>query len=107
MDFFTVDGFLVADTAYLAHTQAARWRHLEHHLYFIEHDDPHVRELLVFRDLLRSQAHLREPYELLKHRLAQTHRGDRESYTEAKRRSVEKALREAGIEPLPRPRADQ
>ena len=41
-----------------------------HHLYLIQHDDPHVRELLVFRDLLRSQAHLRERYEQLKHRLA-------------------------------------
>jgi GrpB-like predicted nucleotidyltransferase (UPF0157 family) len=78
-----------------------------HHLYLIQHDDPHVRELLVFRDLLRSQAHLRERYEQLKHLLAQTYRDERESYTEAKRRFVQNALREAGIDPLPRPRADQ
>jgi GrpB-like predicted nucleotidyltransferase (UPF0157 family) len=55
-----------------------------HHQYLIEPGDPHARELLVFRDLLRSHALLREAYELLKHQLAQTYRDDRESYTAAK-----------------------
>jgi GrpB-like predicted nucleotidyltransferase (UPF0157 family) len=78
-----------------------------HHLYLIQYDDPHLRELLVFRDLLRSQAELRQRYELLKRRLAEAYRDEREAYTEAKGPFVENALREAGIEPLPRLRAAQ
>lgn len=38
-----------------------------HHLYLVEQDDPHIQELRVFRDLLRSQPELRQRYELLKH----------------------------------------
>jgi GrpB-like predicted nucleotidyltransferase (UPF0157 family) len=74
-----------------------------HHLYLIESGDPHARELLVFRDLLRSHTHLREAYELLKHQLAQTYRDDRESYTAAKEHFVGTVLQQAGIEPRPRP----
>lgn len=74
-----------------------------HHLYLIEGDDPHVQELRVFRDLLRSRPDLRQRYELLKHHLAQTRRDDREAYTVAKRQFVETALRGAGITPQPRP----
>ena len=77
-----------------------------HHLYLIEKDDPHIQELRVFRDLLRSEPELRERYGLLKHRLAQTHRDDREAYTVAKRQFVESALRGAGVEPQPRPQTD-
>jgi GrpB-like predicted nucleotidyltransferase (UPF0157 family) len=66
-----------------------------HHLYLIEHDDLHVRELLVFRDLLRAQPELRQRYELLKYELAQTHRDDREAYTAAKRQFIKTALRGA------------
>ena len=66
-----------------------------HHLYLIEHDDPHSHELRVFRDLLRAQPELRQRYELLKHELAQRHRDDREAYTAAKRQFVETALRGA------------
>jgi GrpB-like predicted nucleotidyltransferase (UPF0157 family) len=76
-----------------------------HHLYLIQYDDPHLRELLAFCDLLRSRAELRQRYELLKHRLAEAYRDDREAYTDAKGRFVERALREAGIEPQPRLRA--
>jgi GrpB-like predicted nucleotidyltransferase (UPF0157 family) len=78
-----------------------------HHLYLIQHDDPHLRELRLFRDLLRSQPELRQRYELLKYRLAEAYRDDREAYTEAKGRFVEAALREAGTEPQPRLRSWQ
>jgi GrpB-like predicted nucleotidyltransferase (UPF0157 family) len=78
-----------------------------HHLYLIQHDDPHLRELLLFRDLLRSQPELRQRYELLKYRLAEAYRDDREAYTEAKGRFVEEALRNTGIEPQPRLRSWQ
>jgi GrpB-like predicted nucleotidyltransferase (UPF0157 family) len=72
-----------------------------HHLYLVEHDDPRIQELRGFRDLLRSHPELRQHYELLKRNLAQTHRGDREAYTAAKRQFVETALGRAGIEPQP------
>lgn len=77
-----------------------------HHLYLIEQDDPHAYELRVFRDLLRSRPELRQRYQLHKHRLAQTHRDDREAYTAAKRQFVETALRGAGVEPQQRHPAD-
>jgi GrpB-like predicted nucleotidyltransferase (UPF0157 family) len=41
----------------------------------------------------------------LKYRLAEAYRDDREAYTDAKGCFVERALREAGIEPQPRLRA--
>jgi GrpB-like predicted nucleotidyltransferase (UPF0157 family) len=73
-----------------------------HHLYLIEHDDPHLDELIAFRDRLRAHADLREQYATLKRRLAEAHRDDREAYTEAKRDFVASALQAAGIELLPR-----
>ena len=73
-----------------------------HHLYLIEHDDPHLGELIVFRDQLRAHAGLREQYARLKHLLAEEHRHDREAYTQAKSQFVANVLSEAGIEPVPR-----
>jgi GrpB-like predicted nucleotidyltransferase (UPF0157 family) len=66
-----------------------------HHLYLIEHDDPHSHQLRMFRDLLRAQPELRQRYELLKYELAQKYRNDREAYTAAKRDFVETTLRGA------------
>jgi GrpB-like predicted nucleotidyltransferase (UPF0157 family) len=63
-----------------------------------------VRELRAFRDLLQSHPDLRQQYEDLKRRLADAHRNDRDAYTRAKTGFIENALREAGIEPKPRPR---
>ncbi|TLH70849.1 GrpB family protein [Mycolicibacterium aubagnense] len=74
-----------------------------HHLYLIEHDDPHLRELIAFRDRLHTDASAREQYAELKRYLAQKHRTDRDAYTAAKTGFVVKLLREAGIEPEPRP----
>jgi GrpB-like predicted nucleotidyltransferase (UPF0157 family) len=78
-----------------------------HHLYLIEHDDPHLGELIAFRDRLRARADLREQYATLKRLLAEAHRDDREPYTEAKREFVASALQAAGIELLPRAAAGQ
>lgn len=77
-----------------------------HHLYLIEHDDPHLLELIAFRDQLRTDRRLREEYAALKRALAQGYRDHREAYTAAKRGFVAKALREKGIELLPRPVID-
>jgi GrpB-like predicted nucleotidyltransferase (UPF0157 family) len=78
-----------------------------HHLYLIQHDDPHIEELRIFRDLLGSRPELRQRYEILKYRLAQAHREDREAYTAAKRQFVEATLRGAGIEPQSGPRTGE
>jgi GrpB-like predicted nucleotidyltransferase (UPF0157 family) len=73
-----------------------------HHLYLIQHDDPHLHELLAFRDQLRADDDLRRRYADLKEVLARAHRHDRDAYTAAKTDFVAKALGQAGIEMLPR-----
>jgi GrpB-like predicted nucleotidyltransferase (UPF0157 family) len=62
-----------------------------HHLHVIE-DPGRVSSILAFRNALRSDPRLRQDYELLKTRLAQEHRTDREAYTEAKTEFVERTL---------------
>jgi GrpB-like predicted nucleotidyltransferase (UPF0157 family) len=74
-----------------------------HHLYLIQYDDPHVRELRAFRDVLCANDVLRDRYEVLKRDLAKAFRDDREAYTKAKTRFIENGLRQSGIEPRRRP----
>jgi GrpB-like predicted nucleotidyltransferase (UPF0157 family) len=69
-----------------------------HHLQVIEHDDPHARALLAFRDTLRADAGLRSQYAGLKKQLARQHRGNRNAYTNAKNEFVAQVLRSAGID---------
>jgi GrpB-like predicted nucleotidyltransferase (UPF0157 family) len=73
-----------------------------HHLYLIERGDPHIVELTRFRDLLRSDAQVRREYELLKRKLARTHRDDRDAYARAKAAFLRTVLRNNGIGPSPR-----
>ncbi|WP_263995406.1 bifunctional GrpB family protein/GNAT family N-acetyltransferase [Mycobacterium yunnanensis] len=73
-----------------------------HHLYLIQHDDPHLRELTTFRDRLRQDALARDSYAELKQQLAQQYRTDREGYTKAKSRFVAELLKQSGIEMRPR-----
>jgi GrpB-like predicted nucleotidyltransferase (UPF0157 family) len=73
-----------------------------HHLYLIERGDPHIDELLTFRDLLRSGPDARRQYEQLKYHLAMMHRYDRDAYTQEKSTFVETLLQKNGIDPLPR-----
>jgi GrpB-like predicted nucleotidyltransferase (UPF0157 family)/GNAT superfamily N-acetyltransferase len=77
-----------------------------HHLYLIQHDDQHLRELTVFRDRLYTDEPARMQYAELKQLLAQEYRTDRDAYTAAKTSFVFKLLRESGIEPEPRPGAE-
>jgi GrpB-like predicted nucleotidyltransferase (UPF0157 family) len=70
-----------------------------HHLYLIQYDDPHVRELRAFRDVLRAEDGLRDEYEALKRNLANVFRNDRAAYTEAKERFIASTLRRGGVEP--------
>lgn len=77
-----------------------------HHLYLIQYDDPHVRELRAFRDVLCADGALRDHYEALKRNLAKAFRNDREAYTKAKTRFITHALRQSGIELRRRPGSD-
>lgn len=76
-----------------------------HHLYLIQHDDPHLRELTAFRDRLRTDESARKRYAALKQRLAQEHRTDRDAYTAAKTGFVATLLQQAGIAMEPRAQA--
>jgi GrpB-like predicted nucleotidyltransferase (UPF0157 family) len=73
-----------------------------HHLYLIQHDDPHLQELLAFRDRLRTDAVLRRRYAELKTKLAQAHRDDRNGYTAAKTEFVAHVLSMGGLQMQPR-----
>jgi GrpB-like predicted nucleotidyltransferase (UPF0157 family) len=75
-----------------------------HHLHLIEHDDPHARALIAFRDALRTEPGLRADYADLKDRLARQYRQNRNSYTNAKSEFVARVLRAAGVDPPPRDR---
>ena len=68
-----------------------------HHLYLISHDDPHLRELIAFRDRLRADHVARQRYAELKSALAKTHRFDRDAYTAAKTTFIAEVLDQAGI----------
>jgi len=70
-----------------------------HHLQVMAGEDPHVRALLAFRDVLRADAGLRGEYASLKERLRDEHRGNRNAYTNAKGAFVQRVLRQAGITP--------
>ena len=70
-----------------------------HHLYLIQHDDLHARELRAFRDVPCANDALRDRYDVLKRNLAKAFRDDREAYTKAKTRSIENGLRQSGMEP--------
>ncbi len=77
-----------------------------HHLYLIQHDDPHLRELTAFRDLLRTDEPAREQYAELKEVLAQRYRTDRDAYTAAKTTFVDTLLQRTGIEMQLRAKAE-
>jgi GrpB-like predicted nucleotidyltransferase (UPF0157 family) len=70
-----------------------------HHLYLVRHDDPHVRELRAFRDVLRTDERVRNEYHSLKCVLAKRFQDDREAYTAAKGTFIENTLKRIGIQP--------
>jgi GrpB-like predicted nucleotidyltransferase (UPF0157 family) len=70
-----------------------------HHLYLVRHDDPHVRELRAFRDVLRTDERVRNEYQALKYGLAQVFHDDREAYTAAKATFIENTMKQIGIQP--------
>jgi len=54
------------------------------HLHVVAQDDVQWRNYLLFRDLLRQHANLRQQYAALKQALGQRFRHDRKAYTDAK-----------------------
>ncbi|WP_442009557.1 GrpB family protein [Mycobacterium sp. 2YAF39] len=70
-----------------------------HHLYLVQHDDPHACELRAFRDVLRTNEQLRNEYQSLKAHLAQAFRDDREAYTAAKGTFIANTLKQIGLQP--------
>jgi GrpB-like predicted nucleotidyltransferase (UPF0157 family) len=73
-----------------------------HHLQLIQHDEPHARALIAFRDALRADPGLRVGYAHLKKRLSSQHRRNRNAYTNAKDEFVAHVLHTAGADPPPR-----
>jgi GrpB-like predicted nucleotidyltransferase (UPF0157 family) len=70
--------------------------HRTHHLHLVPLGSPLWIERLAFRDYLRTHADVAREYAVLKRRLAEAHRLDREAYTDAKAPFVERVLRQAG-----------
>ena len=66
-----------------------------HHLHLVPIGSPLWIERLVFRDYLRAHPDVADEYAALKRRLGETHRFDREAYTNAKTPFVQRVLRDA------------
>ncbi|HEX9927290.1 MAG TPA: GrpB family protein [Pyrinomonadaceae bacterium] len=67
-----------------------------HHLHAVIYGSDFWRNHLLFRDYLRAHPQIAAQYESLKRELAQTHRENREAYTEGKNEFIENVLKEAG-----------
>lgn len=68
------------------------------HTHVVVHGSPWWRDHIAFRDALRGNADLRRRYRELKQALAARHRGDRETFTEAKTAFVTAALRQVSAD---------
>ena len=75
-----------------------------HNLYVCASDCVELRRHLLFRDWLRTHPARAAEYGALKHRLAELHRDDRESYIEGKTDLVDLILTEAAAATAPAPR---
>ncbi len=70
-----------------------------HHLHIVPLGSALWKERLLFRDTLRTDSRWFQEYAVLKRRLAQQYRNDREAYTEAKGAFVQRVLLCAGAAP--------
>jgi GrpB-like predicted nucleotidyltransferase (UPF0157 family) len=78
-------------------------RHRLAHLHLMSAGAARWDQQLRFRDALRASPALREEYAAVKTRLARTHAGDRERYTDEKAAFVTRVLRDLGVPPTGRP----
>jgi len=67
-----------------------------HHVHIVEAGNDTVDHRILFRDILRSEANVRQDYETLKLKLSQEHALDRELYTDNKLSFIESTLRKHG-----------
>lgn len=73
-----------------------------HHLQIVQRDDPTLRALIAFRDVLRRDPKAREAYSSLKEDLAIRHPRDRNAYSNAKTEFVQSILEAGGVTPSSR-----
>lgn len=66
-----------------------------HHLHVVTYKSDLWRNHLLFRDYLRANPQIAVQYENLKREMAQTHRENREAYTEGKTEFIENVLKAA------------
>jgi GrpB-like predicted nucleotidyltransferase (UPF0157 family) len=66
-----------------------------HHLHVVRLESDFWRNHLLFRDYLRAHPQIAAQYENLKRELAQTHRENREAYTEGKTEFIKNVLKAA------------
>ena len=64
-----------------------------HYIHMVRADSENWKHYLIFRDVLRQDSEMRQQYDALKRKLAQSHAGDRKSYTELKGIFVENVLK--------------
>jgi len=72
-------------------------RKRSHHLHILENNSDRWRSRVLFRDILRNNAGIREQYAVLKKRLSIQYTDDRESYTDAKSDFIRQVLEQAGF----------
>lgn len=66
-----------------------------HHVHIVELANPEWENFVIFRDYLRTHPQALSQYEALKRELAQTHRHNRELYTESKSPFIRQAIERA------------
>ncbi|NUO54022.1 MAG: GrpB family protein [Polyangiaceae bacterium] len=71
------------------------YSHRTHHLHLVPFESALWKERLAFRNYLRRHDDVAREYAELKQRLAETHRNDREAYTDAKGPFIAGVLRAA------------
>lgn len=67
-----------------------------HHIHIVDKNNPTFEQRILFRDILRHECETKNAYEKLKFTLSQSHKTDRESYTDAKGIFIETVLQENG-----------
>jgi GrpB-like predicted nucleotidyltransferase (UPF0157 family) len=73
-----------------------------HHLQIIQHDNPNLRALIVFREALRRDSKAQAAYSALKADLTSKYHGDRNAYSNAKTEFVQAILEAEGVSPSSR-----
>ena len=65
-----------------------------HHVHIVDAANPTLEHRILFRNILRQDAKVREKYEVLKMKLSHQYAADREAYTDGKNQFIESILRQ-------------